>query len=54
MPGVLKFLIATPRRTRRVWTISQSAFIFISSSARSVSVFSVWLSVISAFAPLKS
>ncbi len=50
----LKFLMATPRRTRRVCTISHSAFILNSSSASSVRVMSVWLSVISALAPLKS
>ena len=50
----LKFLTATPRRTSRVCTISHSAFIFISSSVVSVSVFSATLRSMSAFAPLKS
>ncbi len=54
LSGALKFLIATPRLTSRVWMISQSAFIFISSSVTSVSVLSFSLSVTSAFAPLKS
>ena len=50
----LKFLTATPRRTSRASTISQSAFIFISSTVVSVSVFSVVLRSMSAVAPLKS
>ena len=54
LAGDLKFFTATPRRTSRVCTISHSAFIFISSSAVSVSVFSFSLSAMSAFDPLKS
>ena len=50
----LKFLTATPRLARRVARISHSAFIFISSSAVSVSFFSATLSSMSARAPLKS
>ena len=41
----LKFLTGTLRRTSRVCTISHSAFILISSSATSVSVFPSALSV---------
>ena len=54
LSGTSKFLTAKPRRTSRVDTISHSAFIFISSSVVSVSVFSAVLRSISAFAPLKS
>jgi hypothetical protein len=52
--GTLKFFTATPRRTSRVCTISQSAFIFISSSVVSVSFLSATLRSTSALAPLKS
>ena len=51
---ILKFFTATPRFARRVARISHSAFIFISSSVASVSVFSATLRSISALAPLKS
>ena len=47
----LKFLIGTPRRTSRVCTISHSAFILNSSSAISVSVFSVALRSIRPWRP---
>ena len=54
MSPALKFFTGTLRRTRRVWTISQSASIFILSSAVSVRVFSAGLKSMSALAPLKS
>ena len=52
--AALKFLVGTFRRTSRVSTISQSAFILNSSSASSVSFLSVLFRSISAVAPLKS
>ena len=50
----LKFLMGTPRRTRRVCTISHNAFNLNASSATSVSVDSFSSNSIEALDPLKS
>jgi hypothetical protein len=54
MSPSLRFLTGTFRRIIRVWRTSQSAFIFIVSSAASVRVFSALLNSIDAVEPLKS
>src|SRR6476469_2754906 len=50
----VRFLVGTPRRTRRPCRISHSAFILKSSSAMSVSVFSSRFRSMDARDPLKS